>query len=355
MIYEYAGNPHVHSTYSDGHKTHDEIAYAAIQAGLDFVVVTDHNVWVDGMDGYRFLGKNRVLLLTGEEIHDQARDPQKNHMLVFEAHQELAPLAQEPQELIQAVKSVGGYTFIAHPTDPAALEFGEDDLSWVDWEIEGYTGLELWNYMSEFKSHLSSLPVALYYAYNPTRSAAGPFPDVLERWDNLLSAGSRIVAIGGADAHGAPHRRGPLKREILPYEFLFRGVNTHVLTSEPLSGDLDVDRRRLFHSISHGRCFVGFDLPASTRGFRFSAQGDRGQVLMGESIKTRFGVTLQIKLPQRAYIRLIRNGEVIETWDFSENAVCTVTTPGAYRAEAHIEYKGRRCGWIFSNPIYVAQ
>ncbi|MEZ4642447.1 MAG: hypothetical protein R3E31_06865 [Chloroflexota bacterium] len=31
---------------------HHEIAEAAIAAGLDFIIVTDHNVWVDGGSGY---------------------------------------------------------------------------------------------------------------------------------------------------------------------------------------------------------------------------------------------------------------------------------------------------------------
>ena len=51
-LYEYAGNLHMHTTYSDGAGTHAEIARAAVRAGLDFVVVTDHNVWVDGLEGY---------------------------------------------------------------------------------------------------------------------------------------------------------------------------------------------------------------------------------------------------------------------------------------------------------------
>ncbi len=29
------------------------------------------------------------------------------------------------------------------------------------------------------------------------------------------------------------------------------------------------------------------------------------------------------------------------------------TEPGVYRVEAYIRYKGRRRGWIFSNPIYI--
>jgi predicted metal-dependent phosphoesterase TrpH len=84
VAHEYVGNLHTHTRYSDGHGSHEDIALAAIEAGLDFVIVTDHNVWVEGMDGYRYLDRQRVLLLTGEEIHDQAREPQKNHLLVYE-------------------------------------------------------------------------------------------------------------------------------------------------------------------------------------------------------------------------------------------------------------------------------
>ncbi len=353
LLHEYVGNLHNHSIYSDGHGSHDKIALAAIRAGLDFIVVTDHNVWVDGMDGYRFLGKKRVLLLTGEEIHDQVRDPQKNHLLVFEAREELAPRAADPQVLINEVKRAGGLSFIAHPVDPEAPLFGESDLSWVDWDVSGFTGFEIWNFMSEFKSHLSSLPTALLLAYSPKRSAQGPFPEVLERWDQLLASGKRVVAIGGADAHAAPYRRGPLKRIILPYEFLYRAVNTHVLTRNALIGDVNHDRRLLFHSISRGRCFVGFDLPAATHGFRFSAQGADDQVIMGDSIPARNGVTLQIKSPRRAEIHLIHNGERLRRWKDRDTAVFTVHAPGAYRVEVHIDFEGRRCGWIYSNPIYV--
>jgi len=353
LIYEYAGNLHVHSPYSDGFGSHDQIALAAINAGLDFVVVTDHNIWVDGLDGYRYAGDRRVLLLTGEEIHDQTRQPQKNHLLTYETHQELAPLAPEPQRLIDAVNKVGGLSFLAHPFDPAAPIISELDLSWVDWEVHDYTGIEIWNFMSEMKSHIKSIPAAIFYAYNPTLSAEGPFPEVLERWDRILASGERVVAIGGADAHATPIRKGLLNRVILPYEWLFRAVNTHILTSEPLNGNVENDRRRLFHSLRRGRCFVGYDLPAPTRGFRFSAQGDGDRVIMGESISARYGVTLQVKLPSRAEIRLLRDGEQIRTWEDSEAAVCTVTEHGTYRVEAYLYFKGKKRGWIFSNPIFV--
>ena len=38
------GNLHMHTILSDGTKTHAELARIAGEAGLDFVIITDHNV-----------------------------------------------------------------------------------------------------------------------------------------------------------------------------------------------------------------------------------------------------------------------------------------------------------------------
>ncbi len=351
--YEYVGNLHIHTPFSDGFGTHEEVAQAGLSVGLDFVVVTDHNVWVGGVEGYRYQGERRLLLLVGEEVHDQAREPQKNHLLIFGVDRELAPLAPEPRRLLAAVAEAGGLSFFAHPTDPAAPLFDQPDLSWVEWGLGDFTGIELWNFMSEFKLHLRSIPSALHHAYHPEKVVTGPFPETLRRWDELLAAGRRVVAIGGSDAHAFQIQAGPLRRVVFPYEFLFRAVNTHVLTSEPLSGDARADRQRLYLALRYGRCFIGYDLPASTKGFRFSAQGKEGTALMGESIAARHGVTLQVWLPQRADLRLLRNGRAVKELREAQTAVHIASEPGAYRVEAYLDYKGRRRAWILSNPIYL--
>ena len=353
MIYEYAGNLHMHTPFSDGMGTHDEIGDAALRAGLDFVVVTDHNVWVEGVEGYRYDGDQRVLLLVGEEIHDQVRVPQKNHLLVLGAERELARLAPEPQRLLDEVARLGGLAFFAHPVDPAAPKFRQEDLSWVDWGLRGYTGIEIWNFMSDFKARLTSIPAGLFYSYNPPRIARGPFPEAIRQWDRLLAQGRRVVAIGGSDAHALNIRAGPLHATVFPYEFLFRAVNTHVLTNEPLTGDTAADRLSIYASLRQGHCFVGYDLPAPTRGFRFTAQGKDHAVLMGDAIPAHPAVTLQAWLPQRADIRLLCHGQVIREVYDQQSIVETVKTPGVYRLEAAADFRGRRRTWILSNPIYV--
>lgn len=352
-MHELILNLHMHTPYSDGFGSHAEIAAEAMRAGVDVIIVTDHNVWVNGPERYYQDGERKVLLLVGEEIHDQGRKPQKSHLLVFGAQRELATYAYDPQRLIEAVSKANGLSFIAHPYDPAAPAVGEGDISWDDWQAQGYTGIELWNGFSEFKSILKSKLHAIYYAYNPTRIARGPLPQTLQKWDELLGKGKKVVAIGGSDAHAIPASMGPLRRILFPYEFHFRCINNHVFVPKPLKGDVIEDGRMILNAMRNGNLYIGYDLPASTQGFRFAAHGSENVVNMGEEVSSKGGVTFQIKLPMRTECCLLKDGKLIKRW--SNQDMCTYITsePGVYRVEVFIFYKGLRRGWIYSNPIYV--
>lgn len=352
-MYEVIVNLHMHTAYSDGTGSHLEIANTAIRAGLDAVIVTDHNVFVDGPEDVYIEGERKVLLLVGEEIHDQSCQPQKNHLLVIGAGLELAPLAGDLDRLLEAVQKNNGLSFMAHPIDPAAPTVNQEDLSWDDWQIKGMHGLEIWNGFSEFKSLLKTKLHAIYYAYNPTRIATGPFPEALEKWDNLLLSGRRLVAIGGSDAHALKIRLGPLHRIVFPYEFHFRTINSHVLLERPFEGSLETDRALLLDGLRRGRVFIANDMLSPARGFRFTAHGYDKKVIMGDKISSKRGITFQIRLPARAECRLICNGRVVQSWMNQTFCAQIATEPGAYRAEAYLPYKGKRRGWIFSNPIYV--
>src|SRR5512141_2416948 len=169
-------NLHMHTRYSDGSGTHQDIAAAALRCGLDAVIVTDHNVLVRGVEGYVSDGTRKVLMLIGEEVHDQDREPQKNHLLVFGTDKETATLADDPAALIKAVKDSGGLSFIAHPTDPAAPVFKETDIDWVDWSVSDFTGIELWNGLSELKTLIPTLLHGAFYAFFPSMLAHHPIP-----------------------------------------------------------------------------------------------------------------------------------------------------------------------------------
>jgi hypothetical protein len=346
-------NLHMHTRYSDGAGSHADIATAAMNAGVDAVIVTDHNVLVNGPAGYYKEGDRRVLLIIGEEIHDQARAPQKNHLLVFGVQRELATYAYEPQVLIDAIAKSGGLSFIAHPIDPAAPSVHEGDISWIDWEVRGFTGLELWNGFSEFKPRIRSKLHAIFYVYFPQRIARGPLPEAIRRWDELLSSGKKVVAVGGSDAHAHQMHMGPLRRTVFPYKFHFRGVNTHVLIPRSLGIEGASDTNMVLDAIRQGHCFIGYDLPAPTRGFHFTAHGMQGTAEMGDELSAKEGVTFQIRLPRRTECVLLKDGVPVRTWGQKELCTFNSSLPGVYRVEVYIHYLGMKRGWIFSNPIYI--
>jgi hypothetical protein len=218
--------------------------------------------------------------------------------------------------------------------------------------VRGFIGLELWNYMSEFKARLWSRPAAVWAAYCPTWVIYGPSGATLKRWDELLAGGKRVVAIGNADAHGTPFRLGPLRRVVFPYQHLFRCVNTHVLIDRPLSRDLEMDRRRIYAALRAGHCFVGHDRAGSTRGFTFSAYSGRDAFMMGDEFERRGATRYAVHCPAPGTIRLLRNGRVVAQ-ELGRSLNYTSVEPGVYRVEVYRFFRLANRGWIFSNPIYV--
>ncbi len=346
-------NVHMHTTYSDGHATHAQIAASALKAGLDAFIVTDHNIYVNGLDGYYQENGKRVLLLVGEEVHDPLRQPQKNHTLVFGAGREMCMYGADPQTLINHVIQADGLAFLAHPFEKALPQFGEEDISWVNWEVQGFTGLELWNGLSELKNVIHSYLDAIFYAFFPQFIARGPLAAAIQKWDALTAQGKRVVAIGGADAHCLEAHLGPIRRKLFPYEFHFRCINNHLLVPELLTGNLITDRKMVINALRLGHFYIGYDLPAPTQGFTFLAKGRDCTANMGDEIKLKDGVTLQIHLPALVECRLIKDGEVLKEWNGREILTYLVNQPGVYRVECYIQYLGRRRAWIFSNPIYL--
>lgn len=348
-------NLHIHSHYSDGSGTHRQIIEAALKQKIDVVIVTDHNLLVENINGYHKKERHTLLLLTGEEIHDKSRIPQKNHLLVFGVEKELCTFADHPQNLINQVKRCSGLSFLAHPFEEPLPQVHEEDISWVDWDISGYTGMELWNHLSELKARSKNWPLLIFHIFFPYFFTIGPDPRTLQKWDQLTSSDRKVAAIGGSDAHALKIKKAFIKRIIFPYEYHFSVINTHLLTPNALSGDLMSDKKMIYHALAEGNVFIGNDWPAPTRGFRFYAQGTNQTVIMGESISLQNGVTFQINLPEKCECHLIHNGKVVKTWQ--NQTICTYITkePGVYRVEAYLNYLGRKRGWIFSNPIYLTQ
>jgi len=355
---ERIGCIHIHTTFSDGSAKHHEIARLAARAGLDYLIVTDHNTYVPEYQGW-YSGARKIsrqgiiggtLLLVGEEVHDPAHS-QANHYLAFNAGEELRAYADGPGQLVAAVRERGGLGFIAHPYEHSGAYSHEDEINWVDWRVVGYTGLEIWNYMSEFKAYLPNLPVALLYAYAPRLAITGPFPETLVRWDGLLGQ-RKVVALGGVDAHAHVYQVGPLKRQVFGYEHLFRTVTTHLLLAEPWNGQLRHDGGLVYEALAAGRAFVAYEALASARSFSFTAEQGSRTFTLGDELPEGRTTRFRVQTPVPAHLRLVLNGFCVAEATASE-MVYESRVPGAYRVEAYRRYAFKERGWVFTNPIYI--
>jgi len=141
---------------------------------------------------------------------------------------------------------------------------------------------------------------------------------------------------------------------VFPYEYLFRTVNTHLLIADPLRGEAGGDRRTILEALAHVASWVAYDLPGSTRGFRFWAEAGKAQASLGGEIALAAGqCVLRAELPRRARIEVQRAGQGLVFAGEGQEMQQPVQEPGPYRLQAWIRFRGKERGWIFSNPIYV--
>lgn len=345
---------HNHTIYSDGSGNHQRVAQAAMNAGLDAVIVTDHNVLVRDFQKYWYADGKKVLMLIGEEVHDQARQPQANHLLVLNASEELAQFAQSPQRLIDQVQKTGGLSFIAHLYDPACPSIKEGDISWYDWTVKGFTGIELWNSLSDLKVNSRNYAEVVFHVFFPKTLFKTASKQILSKWDELLNQGEKVVAIGGADAHEINAHAGPLKRKVFPYEFHFRTVTTHILLDKPLKEFAKEDNHAIMDALSKGHCYVALDLFKKAAGFRFTCEGNECMGMMGDEVSPNGMFTFKISLPEVTECVLLKDGKPINSWKNKQNIIFHAKEKGNYRVEVYRKSTfGKRTAWIYSNPIYI--
>lgn len=337
---------HLHSLYSDGTGTVPEIARAARRAGVDVVLLTDHDTLEAkrrGEEGWH----GGVLVLVGEEV----TPAHGNHTLAFGIEREIAHRGLSGAEIAAAIRAAGGLSIAAHPFSRGSERFKRagrgiphDGLESADLDA-----IELWSFLTDTAESLPSIPEALRFVARPTRVLEHPPERNLRTWDALCRT-RRLVAVGGLDAHQIGRRVGPVVVRLMGYKRSFRQLRTHVLCEQPLGGDLAADAEQVYGALREGRCYLAVDALAPARGFRFEAVGDATVPMGAEAPAGR--CTLRAHTPLPARLRLLRDGELLLATVGAELEQ-EVDQPGVYRVEAHRRAHGGERTWIVSNPIYL--
>ena len=326
---DYTGVIHIHTKYSDGAGTFEDIARAANAQRLDYLITTDHNTLRplrEGKQGWY----GTTLVLVGTEISTRG-----GHYLALNVTEEIDHHKLPTQRIIDEVNRQGGLGFIAHPY--------YKKRRWTDWTVHGFIGIEGYNVAHDtldenwFRLALwtLSVPAEPFYLSIIDR----PY-DPLRKWDELIAQGGRVVGIGGSDAHEIR----ALGLKFAPYDIMFRLARTHLL----IPADTLTDHA-IYEALRNGRAYFSIELGVEAKGFSFVAErGTRAVGVMGDEVVLAPDLRLIAALPAAADLALFKDGQPFATASGQMWQV-PITQPGTYRLEA------MRLGkpWIFSNPIYV--
>ncbi len=356
-MHEYSGAIHIHSVYSDGTGKIEDIAKAAADSGLDFIMMTDHNTLKPGMDGYANW-INGVMVIIGYEVNDMQN---RNHYLAFGMDEVIGSYSElengelgcklAAKDYVAQIKEKGGIGFMAHPDEERNHLPQHPSYPWTE-DTDDYTGIEIWNHMSEWVEGMNESN-KLDRLIHPLKSIVSPPEKTLQRWDRA-SLRRHVSAIGGVDAHAFRQNiMGLIELEIFAYKVLFKSIRTHVILDSPVSkknpSKYTEDSSKILDALKKGRCFVANYYHGNAKGFRFFAEYRGIPYSTGDTVVLNKGkALLKAFAPKECNIRLVHNGVKIDEIN-GIDAVWDIVNPGVYRVECWKKNKG----WIFSNHIRV--
>jgi len=357
-----AGIIHVHSIRSDGRGTPDEIAEAAAQAGLKFVVITDHG------DGTRTpeppAYRRGVLCLDAVEISTSG-----GHYIALDMPASPYPLGGEARDVVEDVKRLGGFGIVAHPDSP------KEELRWREWTAP-FDALEIvnldtaWRQRAAGASWRQKLDLAarlISYPIRPVESIASLVEPstIWEQWTTLARR-RHLVTLPGADAHARVGWRttgdpvtGGVSAPLPSYVASFRTLSVHVRAERALTGNAGVDARMIIRAIRAGHVYSAIEGAASPSSFDFTATNEHGTVHAGDELSAAGPLTLHVRSnAPPGFTTTVWDGATIVSGDHHEQDF-SVEVPesnagsGVYRAEIRATGRLQALPWIISNPIYV--
>lgn len=177
----YKGNTHTHTLESDGDSPADTVISWYKKHGYNFLVVSDHNVFVDPARFVHFVDSS-FLLISGEEL-TSSFNKKPVHVNGLNIPGVIVPLKDSTllgtvQKNVDAVRAVEGVPHINHPN------FGWALSAEILAQVKNDKLLEIFNGHPLVHNH-----------------GGGDSPGMEEVWDILLTGGKKIYGIAVDDAH----------------------------------------------------------------------------------------------------------------------------------------------------------
>jgi hypothetical protein len=360
-FYDYRGISNVHTNRANGSGTPQEVIRAAQEAGLDYIFITDLNVFSGPQvpEGYH----RQLLAMTGEEYSYL-----ESRLLTYDIlrRHSLESLGQA-QVLLADLLSQSGpdaaadLIILAHPTKPG--------FTWTGAYPSGLDGIEVINLKSVWEkawndSKISFFWSALVYPFNPQFALLRMYvepQDELNLWDQL-SITRPTVGMAGAEATARTISLGSLHVRFPSYQRSFSLLSNHVVLRSELTGEAEGDRRKILKALSDGQFYFSIDVLGNPKGFAAFIQEGQKVIPMGGKLKYSPGMKIVVHLPQKPKVpfetKFIKDGQE----QMASNSVDTeyeLHGKGVYRVIVRVFPTltlpdGQRwMTWIYSNPFYV--
>jgi len=351
------GAIHIHTNRSDGHGSVEEIALAASDAGLDFVIFTDHGTGHETTEPPRFI--ENVLCIDAVEISTDS-----GHLIAIGLPPSTPyPLGGDSRGVVDDVRRLGALGVAAHPFSPKL------DLQWTD-SISELDGIEILNGDSQWRDEdfVQLFVTSVHSLFRPAAS----FARLLDRsnktfkyWDSLGER-NRTVGLSGADIHGQiPLTTAPQEGEHgtgigLPfpkYKDVFSTFSNRVILHKKFSKDPTIAAASLVSSLKEGRLFTVMDGVAEFRHFSFTAKKAGEVYQMGEVVASDGEIVFQSEVagPDALELVLYKDGIPVAQTKTKSLRYSAAPDGSVYRVEVFLLRDRGNTGnpWLMSNPIYV--
>lgn len=354
----------VHTERShDALGTPEEVAKAAAEAGLDFVVVGDHPR-DDRRPGWSFWEPRwleGVLVEGGLEL----RAPGAGKVLAMGVDTTFQRWEGSYASFVEMLEREGATALVVHGRGPRRSEF------WIHPSVFGLHGWEVLDLSEAARRRVRSI----WGPYHLLTLAAGFGIGMGDRallhlmregfdtpavraYDSLRLAGP-LTATAGLNTHPKV-RLGPLL--FPPYGPFFKTLVAHVSLTEPLPrGDASLARDVLAEGLRKGAVFLSVGRSRRARAFRFAAMVEGVPWAWPGEDRPAWGRPILragfVEAPGSAVVyRIVRNGKEL-AWVVGPELGWEVPLPGFYRVEVYTFqarwgnlFLGLR-PWIFTGTV----
>lgn len=341
---------HIHSSFSDGRGTIDEICRDAKDSRLDFVILTDHGR-PNPQSSAATSWNHDTLLIGASEFSLHA-----GHLAAAGYRVPGYIFPPEPQEAINEVERDGGVTFISHPLDAK--------IPWTNWQVRGFTGIEIMSLYQMAKKNLlyGMTFFPLQYLFNPDYALTSLiyYPEKEMRILDRFNRFGKYYGIYALDSHAKLQFSKKTSLHFPSYGATFHILNLYVKVEHELEKDPHTAAAAIISAMRRGNFFNVIESLAPANGFEnYYLEKDGRLVDMGGDAQAVAG-TLIFKMPFNFATNIVikKDGEIFKTIsaNIRQELSIPISRPGVYRAEISLASgRFKKLPWIMTNPIFIAQ